>query len=88
VTYSVTFSSQARRALTVHLPEAVASACFEFISGALAENPYRVVKPMREPMAPLYSARRGEFRVIYNIHEDRVLVHVVTVKHRRDAYRR
>ncbi|MGI9155788.1 MAG: type II toxin-antitoxin system RelE family toxin [Marmoricola sp.] len=87
MTCAVTLSSQARRALAEVLPEAVAAACYEFISGPLADNPRRVGKPLRGPMAGLYSARRGEFRVVYDIQESRVLVHVVNIRHRRDAYR-
>ena len=52
-----------------------------------AENPHRVGKPLRAPMAGLSSARRGEYRVVYEIHEERVHVVVVAIKHRRDAYR-
>lgn len=87
MTYAVTFSHQARRALTADLPEAVAAACFEFIAGPLATSPHQVGKPLRAPLDGLWSARRGEFRVLYEIQDERVLVHVVTVRHRRDAYR-
>lgn len=88
MTYQVVFSASARRALEVELPEAVAAAAFEFIAGPLAADPHRVGKPLREPLAPLWSARRGEYRVIYRIIEQRVLIEVVSVVHRRDAYRR
>ncbi|MFT3886738.1 MAG: type II toxin-antitoxin system RelE/ParE family toxin [Arachnia sp.] len=85
--YSVVFTRSARRALEHDLPEKVAAAAFEFIMGALRENPQRVGKPLREPLAPLYSARRGEYRVVYEIAEQRLIVTVVSVVHRRDAYR-
>lgn len=87
MTYEIFFSPRARRALDVDLPEAVAAACAEFIFGPLAENPHRVGKPLRDELAGSYSARRGEFRVIYQIHEGRVAVRVITVRHRRGAYR-
>ena len=86
--YAVVFSRAARRALEFELPEKVAAAAFEFIIGPLSENPRRVGKPLREPLAPLYSARRGEYRVIYRILEDRLVIEVIAVSHRRDAYRR
>ena len=69
------------------LPEAVAAACHEFIYGALADNPHRVGKQLEAPLWPKYSARRGEYRVIYEILEQQIVVHVVTIQHRRDAYR-
>ena len=81
-------SRQAKRALTHDLPHAVAVACFEFIYGPLAENPYRVGKQLREPLFLLFSARRGEFRVVYGIIDAQIVVEVVTIRHRRDAYRK
>lgn len=80
-------SPGARRALSEQLPEAVAVACFEFIYGPLAENPRRVGKPLRSELAGSYSARRGEFRVIYDIDDNRIRVEVITIRHRRDVYR-
>lgn len=85
--YDVQFSKSAKRALTHDLPEKVAAAAFEFITGALRENPQRVGKQLQEPLFPLYSARRGEYRVIYRIVEDHVLIEIVSIAHRRDAYR-
>lgn len=87
MTYEVRLSRQARRALTDELPEAVAVACFEFVFGPLSEDPYRVGKSLREPLAGLFSARRGEFRVVYSIVEAEIVVQVVTIRHRRDVYR-
>lgn len=86
--YEVVFTRSARRALEVDLPEKVAAAAFEFIVGALRENPYRVGKPLRGPLAPLYSARRGEYRIVYRIVDHRLVIEVVSITHRRDAYHR
>lgn len=86
--YEVVFTRSARRALENTLPEAVAAAAFEFIVGPLAENPKRVGQPLREPLAPLYSARRGDYRVIYRIEDDRLIIEIITIEHRRDVYRR
>ncbi|MEZ3158497.1 type II toxin-antitoxin system RelE/ParE family toxin [Microbacterium sp. BWR-S6Y] len=87
MTYEVVFTRGARRALEIDLPEKVAAAAFEFIVGVLAENPRRLGKPLREPLAPLFSARRGEYRVLYRIIDHRVLIEIVSITHRRDAYR-
>lgn len=84
--YRVELTRRARRSLTEELPETVAAACWEFIRGPLADNPHRVGKPLRDELAGRYSARRGEFRVIYEVHQDVVLVRVIDVRHRRDVY--
>ena len=85
--YEVVFTRSARRALEEELPEKIAAAAFEFIVGALRENPRRLGKPLREPLEPLYAARRGEYRVLYRIADRRLVIEIVTVAHRRDAYR-
>ncbi|KQR84771.1 type II toxin-antitoxin system RelE family toxin [Microbacterium sp. Leaf179] len=85
--YDIVFTRAARRALERDLPEKVAAAAFEFIAGALRENPRRVGKPLREPLAPLYSARRGEYRVLYRIVDQKLVIEIVSIAHRRDAYR-
>jgi mRNA interferase RelE/StbE len=87
VGYGIAFRPAARHALDTQLPEAVAVACVEFIFGALADNPHRVGKPLRAPLEGVYSARRGEFRVLYTIDDGAVTVLVVGIQHRRDAYR-
>lgn len=87
-TYEVVLTRSARRALEKTLPEQVAAAAFEFIAGPLAENPKRVGKPLRAPLAPLWSARRGDYRILYRIEDQRLVVQVVTIEHRRDVYHR
>ncbi|PZE76600.1 type II toxin-antitoxin system Phd/YefM family antitoxin [Curtobacterium sp. MCBD17_019] len=83
--YQLVFTRTARRALAERLPAGVAAAAWRFIVGPLAANPKRVGKPLRPPLAPLFSARRGEYRVLYRIDDDRVAIEAVDVDHRRDV---
>ena len=85
--YQVILAARARRALSEDLPEAVGAACWEFLRGPLARNPHRVGKPLRFPLEGRWSARRGEYRIVYRIQEERVVIEVIDVSHRRDAYR-
>ncbi|WP_182897034.1 type II toxin-antitoxin system RelE/ParE family toxin [Microbispora sp. H10830] len=85
--YSVLLAPPARRALSGGLPEEVAAAARELITGAVAREPWRVGKPLQEPYEGLYVARRGTYRVVYRIDEDKRAVTIQTIKHRRDAYR-
>ncbi|MEU6425044.1 type II toxin-antitoxin system RelE/ParE family toxin [Microbispora sp. NPDC046973] len=85
--YSVLLAPPARRALSGGLPEEVAAAARELITGAVAREPWRVGKPLQEPYEGLYVARRGTYRVVYRIDEDNRAVTIQTIKHRRDAYR-
>ena len=83
----IRFSPSALRTVRDGLPEKVATAVLEFIFGALASNPQRVGKQLHPPLFPAYSARRGEYRVIYRIYDDTVVVEIVSVAHRRNPYR-
>ena len=85
-TYTVLLSAAAELAIERDLPEAVAAAVVDFLYGALAADPYRVGKPLRFELEGFWSARRGQYRVIYSIHDDEILVRVVRISHRADVY--
>jgi mRNA-degrading endonuclease RelE of RelBE toxin-antitoxin system len=85
-TYTVVLSAAAKRAIERDLPESVAVAVVDFLFGPLAVDPHRVGKPLRFDLEGYWSARRGQYRVIYTIHDDKVLVRVVRISHRADVY--
>lgn len=84
--YQLQIVSTARRHLTEVLPEAVATAAYEFITGPLLENPHRVGKQLRPPLADRHSARRGTYRILYRIDERTRTVTVLGIGHRGDIY--
>ena len=84
--YAIAWTAPARRALA-RLPEKVAAAVVEFLYGSLAANPHRMGKPLRLELQGLYSARRGDYRVIYRIDDDRRRAEIVAIEHRADIYR-
>jgi mRNA-degrading endonuclease RelE of RelBE toxin-antitoxin system len=85
--YSLLLSRAARDSLTQRLPEKIAAAAYEFVTGALLAAPHRVGGELGPPLAPARSARRGEYRVLYLIDEEQRTVKVTATRHRRDAYR-
>jgi len=85
--YELRTTSTVRRALSETLPESVATATYEFITGPLLADPHRIGKRLLPPMDDRFSARRGTYRVIYRIDDRDHVVTVVDVAHRRDAYR-
>lgn len=87
MSHAVTWTATAARALQ-RLPEKVATAAVEFIYGSLAENPQRVGKPLRFELEGLHSARRGDYRVVYEIDSQGELVTIIAIQHRADVYRR
>jgi mRNA-degrading endonuclease RelE of RelBE toxin-antitoxin system len=76
-----------RRALREVLPEAVATAAYEFMTGPLLAEPHRVGKRLLPPLDDRLSARRGTYRIIYRVDDHERVVTVVDVAHRRDVYR-
>lgn len=70
------------------LPPKVRDAAISLILGGLAANPHRVGKPLVGELAGLYSARRGDYRIVYEIDDDAEVVLVHRVQHRRAAHRR
>jgi mRNA interferase RelE/StbE len=53
----------------------------------LAEDPHRVGKPLFGPLAGCHGARRSTYRIVYRIDEEKGVVRVLDVAHRRDIYR-
>jgi mRNA interferase RelE/StbE len=86
VSHAVTWTATATRALQ-RLPEKVATAAVEFIYGSLAENPQRVGKPLRFELEGLHSARRGDYRVVYEIDQTEATITIIAIQHRADVYR-
>jgi mRNA-degrading endonuclease RelE of RelBE toxin-antitoxin system len=87
VTYEIVFSSPAARDLD-RIPPRIVLAVIEFVYGDLSRSPYRVGKPLGRELEGLFSARRGPYRVLYEIDDDQIKVLVVRVDHRADVYRR
>ena len=84
--YQLQIVSSARRHLIEDLPEAVAAAVFEFITGPLLESPHRVGKRLRPPLADRHSARRGTYRILYRVDDEARTVTVLAIGHRGDIY--
>lgn len=84
--YGLLVTPPARRALD-RLPERVAAAITDFLAGDLVAAPRRVGKPLRRELAGIWSARRGSYRVLYEIDEEKQRVVVLRIDHRADIYR-
>ena len=85
--YELILARPARRALTEELPAKVVAATWELVNGPLREEPLRVGKPLREPFAGHWVARRSSYRIRYRIDEDKHAVVVLDIRGRPDAYR-
>ena len=84
--YGLLVTPPAKRALD-RLPERVAAAIAELLTGDLLAAPRRVGKPLRRELAGVWSARRGSYRVLYEIDDEKNRVVVFRIDHRADIYR-
>lgn len=85
--YRIELASAARRALAEDLPLAIAEAAWALLAGPIAADPRRLGKPLAAPLAGVWSARSGDYRILYRIDEDRRAVRVARIERRADAYR-
>jgi mRNA-degrading endonuclease RelE of RelBE toxin-antitoxin system len=86
--YELVVTPPTVRAIQSGLPQGVAAAVVEFITGPLLENPQRVGKTLRGDLSGVRSARRGTYRVLYRVRDDPREVVVLRIEHRADVYRR
>lgn len=84
--YRLRLTRPAERQLN-RLPEGTATAIVEFMLGALIDNPHRLGDELQRELSGLRSARRGAYRVIYEIDESHRLVIILRIEHRATAYR-
>ena len=84
--YEVEITPEGLRHLN-RLPEKVREAALAAILGPIADNPQRLGKPLLGELEGLHSARRGDYRIIYEIFDDEQIVLIHRVQHRGDVYR-
>jgi mRNA-degrading endonuclease RelE of RelBE toxin-antitoxin system len=85
--FEIVVTAPAVRAIREALPEAVAFAVIDFITGPLLENPRRVGAALRDELEGIWSARRGTYRILYRIDDERREVIILRIAHRKDIYR-
>lgn len=86
MSHHVVFSAAAKRNLA-HIPPRIVPAIIEFVYGDLAAKPLRVGKPLERELGGSYSARRGPYRILFDIDQDTETVQILRIDHRTDVYR-
>ncbi len=84
--WALVVAKSAERQLA-RLAEKVAPAVVEFILGPLRDNPHRVGHELQRELEGLWSARRGSYRIVYEINEEQSTIVVLRIEHRADVYR-
>ena len=84
--YELRLRGKAKLALAEKVPAKLVDVITYFIYGPLLENPRRVGKPLDSPFLGCYAARRGDYRVIYLIDDEKSRITVLDVSHRSHVY--
>jgi mRNA interferase RelE/StbE len=84
--FKVVFTATARRDLQ-RIPPRIVPAVIEFAFGDLALEPLRVGKALSRELNGRFGARRGPYRLIYEIDQEAGRVNILRVAHRSDVYR-
>jgi mRNA-degrading endonuclease RelE of RelBE toxin-antitoxin system len=84
--YEVEITPEGLRHLNL-LPERIREAALSAVFGPIAENPRRLGKPLLGELEGLTVARRGDYRIIYEILEEEKVIVVHRIQHRKDVYR-
>ena len=83
--YRITFSKNADKVLR-RIPRNIALNIRKKIK-ELAQNPHRIRNVKQLTNHPGYRLRVGDWRIIYTVIDNELLIHVINVKTRGEAYK-
>lgn len=83
--YSIEFAPRIEKQLSV-IPKAIRNKIFDRIE-KLKKNPRPPqVEPLHGSESGFFRIRQGDYRIVYSINDNRLLVLVVRVVHRKEVY--
>ena len=61
----------------------------DYVYPMLRENPFfgPNIKRLKGNYSDFYRFRVGQYRIFYKVHQDTITVYIVSIAHRKDAYR-
>ena len=68
------------------LPKPLRARALNVAEDILARDPYQG-KPLAGPYKGVYRFRVGEYRIVYSIEKERLVVLVLRIRHQKDVYR-
>ena len=84
--YKITFKASAEKDLR-KLPKSAIVAVLAVID-ALAVNPYMsAIKKLKGTDKTYFQARSGDYRIIYEVFNDELILHIIEIGHRKEIYK-
>lgn len=84
--YRVVVTGGALRSLQT-VPPRVTGPLIAFMFGGLADDPKRRGKPLQRELEGRWSARRGDYRIVYRLDDETMTMYVLKIGHRGRVYR-
>ena len=85
--WTIEFSSRAEKQLR-KIDKQIVRRILKFLKTKVEENPKAVGKYLKGNLSDLWSYRIGDYRLICNFQEKRMIVLVLEIGHRREIYDR
>lgn len=84
--YKITFKTSAEKDLR-KLPKTVILTVLAMIDD-LAVNPYPAgIKKLKGTDKPCFRSRTGDYRIIYEVNNQELIIHIIEIGHRKEIYR-
>jgi mRNA interferase RelE/StbE len=84
--FDVVLTASALRSLE-SIPPRIVEPLVSFIFGGLAEFPRKRGNPLQRELEGKWAARRGDYRILYELDETAFRMTVLKIAHRANAYR-
>lgn len=84
--YTIVYDLDAKEKDIQKIPLAIREIIRKAIEKKLTTEPLKFGKPLRYSLKGYRRLRIGYYRVIYRVEEDKVIVVVVDIDHRKDVY--
>lgn len=84
--YKIIIAPRAKKQID-SLPSNIKSKIARVLVDILAVNPY-LGKPLKAELKGMYSYRVADYRIIYSILKQELIIQVIKVMYRREAYRK
>lgn len=84
--YTIFYDLGAKKKDIQKIPPAIREVIRMAIEKKLTTEPLKFGKPLRHSVKGYRRLRVGDYRVIYRVEEDKVIVIIVDIDHRKDVY--
>ncbi len=86
MSYEVVYHSEIKETDLPKIPRNIQNRIRKAIELRLLENPVMAGKPLRQSLRGHWKMRVGDYRVIYQVDQDKSLIYVLIIGNRKDVY--